>query len=142
MAPGYFEWTGPKGSKQPHLIAGDGILAAAGLTWTTDIAGERQRVFVVITREARDASGEIHDRMPAFISDDLRDDWLNPTSLTIQNDSAASKRNRLELLDELDASSSAIAETMRTHLIDPRMNNARTVDRHDPTLLEPIDQPS
>lgn len=142
MAPGYFEWTGPKGSKQPHLIAGDGILAAAGLTWTTDIAGERQRVFVVITREARDASGEIHDRMPAFITDDLRDDWLNPTSLTIQNDSAASKRNRLELLDELDASSSAIAETMRTHLIDPRMNNARTVDRHDPTLLEPIDQPS
>lgn len=142
MAPGYFEWTGPKGSKQPHLIAGDGILAAAGLTWTTDIAGERQRVFVVITREARDASGEIHDRMPAFITDELRDDWLKPTSLTIQNDSAASKRNRLELLDELDASSSAIAETMRTHLIDPRMNNARTVDRHDPTLLEPIDQPS
>lgn len=138
MAPGYFEWTGQKGSKHPHLIAGEGLLAAAGLTWTTEIAGERQRVFVVITREARDASGEIHDRMPAFLSDDLRDDWLNPTSLTVERDSASSKRNRLELLDELDASSSVIASTMRTHPLDPRLNNARSVDRYDPTLLESI----
>lgn len=138
MAPGYFEWTGQKGSEQPHLIAGEGLLTAADLTWTTEIAGERQRVFVVITREARDASGDIHDRMPGFLSDDLRDDWLNPTSLTVERDSASSKRNRLELLDELDASSSVIASTIRTHPLDPRLNNARSVDRYDSTLLEPI----
>ncbi|MAO80486.1 MAG: DUF159 family protein [Nocardioides sp.] len=138
MAPGYLEWTGERGDKQPHLIYGDGILAAAGLTWTAEIAGERQRIFVVVTREARDASGEIHDRMPAFLTRDLWDDWLNPASLTVDGDTLASKRNRAELLDELDASSSVIAATMRTHLVDRRLNNTRTVDRYDPTLLAPL----
>lgn len=138
MAPGYLEWTGERGDKQPHLIYGDGVLAAAGLTWTAEIADERQRIFVVVTREARDASGEIHDRMPAFLTRDLWDDWLNPASLTVDGDTVASKRNRAELLDELDASSSVIAATMRTHLVDRRLNNTRTVDRYDPTLLEPL----
>ena len=89
------------------VAVGDGandldMLAAAGLTWTTEIDGDRRRVFVVVTREARDASGEIHDRMPAFLTRDLWDDWLNPSSLTVDGDAAASKSNRLELLDELE----------------------------------------
>ena len=70
---GYYEWTGPKGAKQPHFIHNDELLAAAGLTWTMDVARERHRVFVVVTREARDASGDVHDRMPAFLTPDLWD---------------------------------------------------------------------
>lgn len=138
---GYYEWTGEKGNKQPHFIHAedDALLAAAGLTWTTEIDGQRRRVFVVVTREARDASGEVHDRMPAFLSRDLWDDWLSPASLTVDGDSAASKSNRLELLDELDASSSAIAETMRTHEVDRRVNNSRTADPRDPGLIAPVD---
>lgn len=137
---GYYEWTGAKGDKQPHFIHADddALLAAAGLTWTTEIDGQRRRVFVVVTREARDSSGEVHDRMPAFLSRDLWDDWLNPASLTVHGDTAASKSNRLELLDELDASSSALAATMRTHEVDRRVNNSRTVDMRDPTLIEPL----
>jgi hypothetical protein len=48
-------WTGEKGNKQPHFIHAedDALLAAAGLTWTTEIDGQRRRVFVVVTREAR-----------------------------------------------------------------------------------------
>ncbi len=80
---GYYEWTGERGAKIPHYIHSDGLLAAAGLTWTADIGGERRRVYVVITREARDASGEVHDRMPAFLTPDLVDEWLSSESLTV-----------------------------------------------------------
>ena len=42
-----------------------------GLTRTTEIDGQRRRVFVVVTQEARDAAGEVHDRMPVFLSSNL-----------------------------------------------------------------------
>lgn len=135
---GYYEWTGEKGSKTPHWIHSDELLAAAGLTWTTEVAGERRRVFVVVTREARDASGEIHDRMPAFLTRDLWDAWLDPQPLTVDGDTAASKQNRLQLLDELEASSSTIAATMRTHVVDRKVNNVRTANPSDPSLIAAV----
>ena len=135
---GYYEWTGEKGDKTPHFIHGAGTLAAAGLTWMADIKGERRRVFVVITREARDASGEVHDRMPAFLVPDLWDQWLNPEPLTVEGDSAASKQNRLQLLDELDQSSSAVAATISTHVVDRRVNSVRSADPRDSGLIEPV----
>lgn len=138
MAPGYIEWTGAAGDKQPHLITGDGLLAAAGLTWTTEISNARARVFVVVTREARDASGEVHDRMPAFVTPDLWEAWLDPTPLTVDGDTRASASNRDELLALLEHSSESVARTMRTHLVDRRLNNSRTVDKHDPSILNPI----
>lgn len=101
------------------FIHSDDELAAAGLTWTADIAGEWRRMFVVVTREAGDAAGEMHDRMPAFLARDLWDSCLNPASLTVEGDAAASRAYRFQLLDELDASSTAIVATMRTHLVDP-----------------------
>ena len=135
---GYYEWTGAKGDKQPHFIHSDELLAAAGLTWTMDVAGERRRVFVVVTREARDASGEVHDRMPAFLTRDLWDEWLSPVPLTVDGDTAASKANRAELLGELEHASSAIASTMRTYEVDRRVNNSRTVDPRDASLIKPL----
>ncbi|MCC4250177.1 MULTISPECIES: SOS response-associated peptidase family protein [Microbacterium] len=130
--------TGAKSPKTAHFLHGDGLLAAAGLTWTADVDGQRRRVFVVITREARDAGGEIHDRMPAFLERDLWDEWLSPAPLTVKGDAAASKSNRTNLLLALDASSAAIASTIRTHVVDSKVNNTRTVDPGDPTLIEPI----
>ena len=130
--------TGAKSPKTAHFLHGDGLLAAAGLTWTADVDGQRRRVFVVITREARDAGGEIHDRMPAFLELDLGDEWRSPAPLTVKGDAAASKSNRTNLLLALDASSAAIASTIRTHVVDSKVNNTRTVDPGDPTLIEPI----
>jgi putative SOS response-associated peptidase YedK len=132
---GYYEWTGPKGDKQPHFIHGDGLLAAAGLTWTMEVDGELQRVFVVITREARDASGEVHDRMPAFLTKDLWQDWLNIESLT---DTTASKQNRLEMIDALTASSESVASTMQTYEVERRVNNSRTAAANDASLIVPL----
>lgn len=134
---GYYEWTGTKTPKTAHFLHGDGLLAAAGLTWHMNVGGERVRSFVVVTREARDASGDVHDRMPAFLTPDVWDEWLNPAPLSIKGDAGASRANREHLVGELVAASDTIAATVREHIVDRKVNNSRTVDPTDPTLIEP-----
>lgn len=54
-------------------------------------------------------------------------------------DKAASAANRQALVDALTASSEAVASTITTRIVDPKVNNTRTVDRYDPpTLIEPV----
>jgi len=127
---GYFEWTGEKGDKTPHFLHGDGLLAAAGLTWSMDVKGEHVRCMVVITREARDASGEVHDRMPAFLTPDAMDAWLEPVKLD--------KTGRDEMLTILDGASADVATSIREHVVDRKVNNSRTVDPTDPTIIAAV----
>ena len=127
---GYFEWTGEKGAKIPHYLHGDGLLAAAGLTWSMDVHGEATRCFVVVTREARDAGGEVHDRMPAFLTPDAMDAWLEPVKLD--------RGGRENMLALLDGSSTAVASTIEQYVVDRKVNNSRTVDRDDPSALAPV----
>jgi putative SOS response-associated peptidase YedK len=126
---GYFEWTGEKGDKTPHFLRGDGLLAAAGLTWSMDVRGEHVRCFVVVTREASDAGGEMHDRMPAFLTPDAMDEWLEPVKLD--------RPGRENMLAALEGSSAAIASTIRQYVVDRKVNNSRTVDAADATVIEP-----
>lgn len=126
---GYFEWTGEKGAKIPHYLHGLGLLAAAGLTWSMDVRGEPTRCFVVVTREARDAGGEVHDRMPAFLTPEAMDAWLEPVKLD--------RGGRENMLAMLDGSSTAIASTIEQYVVDRKVNNSRTVDRDDPTVIAP-----
>lgn len=93
-ADGYFEWypseqLNAKGKpiKQPFFIhpADDGVLAMAGLyeIWrdpaVPDGAPEQFRwTCTVITTEAEDALGHIHDRMPLMVPRDRWSDWLDP----------------------------------------------------------------
>ncbi len=135
---GWYEWTGERGAKQGHYLHGAGTLAAAGLTWLDTNApdGIRQRRFVVITREARDASGDVHDRMPAFVVPELWDEWLSGAHSELP--AAAARQARAELVDELTASSEAIASTIRTHLVGRAINNSRTVDRYDASIAAPL----
>lgn len=129
---GYFEWTGEKGDKTPHFLHGDGLLSAAGLTWSMELAnGERSRCFVVITREARDASGEVHDRMPAFLAPDTLDAWLSPEKVT--GDA------KTELLAMLDHTSADVATTITEHIVDRKVNNSRSADAADASLIQPAD---
>lgn len=125
---GYFEWTGTAGSKQSHFLSGNELLSAAGLIWTADVTGVRQRVTMVITRRSQDAAGEIHDRMPAFLDDDLLDAWLDPDPLT-------DRAKRQQLRDALDLASQRIASTVRSWLVDRRVNSVRSIDPTDPTLI-------
>lgn len=93
-ADGYFEWydterTNAKGKpvKQPFFITPEdgSILAMAGLyeIWRDrsvpeDAAGAFRWTCTVITTEATDQLGRIHDRMPLIVDRDSRAAWLDP----------------------------------------------------------------
>lgn len=95
-ADGYYEWWtpehGPKGKggkplKQPYFIRprDGGSLAMAGLyefwrdrTRADDDPAAWWRTVTVITTEAEDALGRIHDRMPLLVERDRWHDWLDP----------------------------------------------------------------
>ena len=61
-------------------------LAAAGIyTPRKDDAGEWYLTVSIITREARDASGEVHDRMPVFLEPGVFDRWLSPAKIDCEH---------------------------------------------------------
>ncbi len=129
---GYYEWTGEAGDKQPHFIHGDRrMLAAAGLATARKVDDGWAVSTVIITREARDASGEVHERMPAFLRREDYDEWLAPHKL----EADADKERMLSLLRHV---SGEVAATITTYEVDRRVNNSRTIDPADPSLIEPL----
>lgn len=83
-ADGYYEWeTAEGGRKQPHFIrpADGGVLPMAGLyaVWRSPQApGGRLLTCTVITTEATDDVGRIHDRMPMLVEPERFAAWLDP----------------------------------------------------------------
>lgn len=139
---GYYEWTGEPGDKQPHFLQGHSlhghglhgdrpILAAAGLATARKVDDEWVVSTVIVTRQARDASGEVHDRMPAFLTREAYDEWLSPTKL-------ASDADKQRMLDLLESVSGEVAASLTSYEVDRRVNNSRTVDPADPGLIEPL----
>lgn len=84
--------------------------------------------YTVITREARDASGEVHDRMPTFLLPDLWDGWLSPAKLDDK-----------DAMVEALKSSGQVAATITTHRVDRKVNSTQKADPSDPSLIAPID---
>ncbi|GAA3474157.1 SOS response-associated peptidase [Nonomuraea roseola] len=90
-ADGYFEWMpveGEKKRKQPFYIhpEDDGVLAMAGLYefWKDPTRAEDDPLkwlvtCTVITTQAEDDLGHIHDRMPMMIERERWAEWLDPT---------------------------------------------------------------
>ena len=131
---GYYEWTGEPGHKRAHFLhsADDSLLAAAGIYTARRIGEEWQVSTAVITRESRDASGELHDRMPVFLQRDVWDEFLSPERLD-----EAAKQDMVQLLT---AESEKVSGTITSYEVDPRVNNSRAVDPDDPTLIRPLDE--
>ena len=90
-ADGYYEWqrppAGTAGSKQPYFIfrADQGPLAFAGIyeLWRDrTVPDDHERAWLwtaaIITTNAPDELGQIHDRMPMIIGADSWADWLDP----------------------------------------------------------------
>ncbi|ACZ32477.1 protein of unknown function DUF159 (plasmid) [Xylanimonas cellulosilytica DSM 15894] len=87
---GYFEWQAPesgRGRKQPfYLTDPDGApLAAAGLyeLWRDPAKGDDAPdrwlwSMAVITTDATDTLGHIHDRSPLLLPGELWGEWLDP----------------------------------------------------------------
>ena len=93
-ADGYFEWYATsqrtkagKPVKQPFFIRpkDGGVLAMAGLyeiwrdpTKDADAPDRFRWTSTIITTDAEDAMGHIHDRMPLMVERDRWDAWLDP----------------------------------------------------------------
>jgi putative SOS response-associated peptidase YedK len=68
----------------------------------------------IITREARDASAELHDRMPAFLEPEVFDRWLEPVKWDEKE-----KADALAMLTEV---SLEVASTIATYEGDRKVN--------------------
>lgn len=69
-------------------------MPAAGFYEVRTIGDEWEVSCLVITRTGQDSAGEVHDRMPVFLTSDVWSDWLNPDKLDASN-----KGNVLAMLD-------------------------------------------
>lgn len=129
---GYFEWTGIAGNKQPHFLhSADGVLLAAAGIYTARKVDEEWEVSAsIITRPARDASGEIHDRMPVFLERDVWDEYLSPDKLD--------EAGKLDMIQLLTVESDRVAGRIISYDVDRKVNNTHTADPTDPTLIEPV----
>ena len=141
-ADGFYEWYTPdappptsgrrpaKPRKQPFFIhrADGGLLVMAGIyeIWR-DPAKDRDdesawlRTCSVITTQATDAAGHIHDRMPMTIPRDAVDAWLDP-ALTDPDQALA-------LLSVTEAASLAAY---------PVSTLVNSVQNNEPALLDPL----
>jgi putative SOS response-associated peptidase YedK len=138
-ADGFYEWYALDGSlaggrakikKQPFFVhRADGArLVMAGIyeIWR-DPAKDREddsawlRTCSVITTEATDAIGHIHDRMPMVIPREAIDAWLDPALTDPQE--------ALRLLSVTDAAE------LEAYAVSTEVNS---VQNNDPSLLEPI----
>lgn len=130
VAQGYLEWRkGPGKRTDPFYFqpAAGGLLTFAGLyeTWRDPQQGaDREtplRTCTIITTDASEDVAAIHTRMPAILSPDVLDVWLDP-----END------DRDELESFLRPSPSG---ALAFHQVDRRIGS---VTNNDPMLLESV----
>ncbi|MET8702938.1 SOS response-associated peptidase [Kitasatospora sp. NPDC004723] len=138
-ADGYFEWRpvpaaeGRKAYKQPYYLhrPDGGLLLMAGLyEFWRDRAVEHDDdpaawlvTCTVLTTEATDAAGRIHDRMPVTLAPDALDEWLNP-SVTDPG----------EVRGLLHAPTGEL-------LVRPVATTVNSVRNDGPRLLDPVEDP-
>lgn len=120
---GYYEWVGPAGDKQPYFLChqeGEQLYAAA--IWEprhSDQDDSADGNFVVITQDAVDIAGTVHDRMPVFLPSDQALEWMT-----------APPEAAMQLL------LAAPTPPMKVYPVTRRVNNARNPD--DPSMIEPL----
>jgi putative SOS response-associated peptidase YedK len=122
-ASGFYEWTGEKGNKQPHLFtAADGspILAFAGLwdRWRDRAAGEEVVSCTIIVGGANSWMLSFHDRMPVILDEKDFDGWLDGSLGP-------------------EALKSAPESLLREWFVSKRVNRTGEGD-DDPALIEPL----
>lgn len=124
-ADAFYEWKAIGGRKQPYCLrmADNTLFGMAGL-WEhwRDAAGETVETCTIITTDANELVGELHDRMPLIIAPADYATWLD----------AAAPAAR-ELLKPFPA------ERMRCYPVSARVNSARN---DDAACLEAIEGPA
>jgi putative SOS response-associated peptidase YedK len=122
-ASGFYEWTGEKGDKTPHLFtAADGnpVLAFAGLwdKWRNKETGEEVLSATIVVSGASEWMAPYHDRMPVLLTGDEIENWLTGKAGT-------------EVLRP------AAEAALREWIVLSQVNKTGAGD-DDPTLIEPI----
>jgi putative SOS response-associated peptidase YedK len=79
-ADAFYEWTGSKGAKRPHMIRprSHGLMAFAGI-WESWLGadGSEMESMAILTVAANESMARLHDRMPAILSPEQFDVWLD-----------------------------------------------------------------
>lgn len=101
-ASGFYEWVKAEDGKQPYYIhdPDDPLLRFAGLweRWLDEDTGESLDSCTIITTAANASVSELHHRMPAILSREGVDRWLDPEAEKeeLQGLIATDERVRLE----------------------------------------------
>lgn len=132
-ADGYYEWQTVEKAKQPYYIyrTDGGILAFAGIyeLWRDQSVPEDHEnawywSAAIITTDATDDIGRIHDRTPMVIRPESWADWLDP----------ANNEKELLLATMLPATSPG-AGGLTSHPVSMAVNSIRN---NGPSLVEPL----
>jgi len=132
-ADGYYEWQTVEKAKQPYYIyrTDGGILAFAGIyeLWRDQSVPEDHESAwywsaAIITTDATDDIGRIHDRTPMVIRPESWADWLDPAN----NDKAL-------LLATMHPATSSGAGGLTSHPVSMAVNSVRN---NGPDLVEPL----
>lgn len=125
-ATGFYEWTGSKGNRRPMLIrrTDGGLLAFAGLYdhWL-GADGSEFETMAILTVPANARLKPIHDRIPAIMSPDQFDRWLDDRQLEPRDAVGMLRAPPDDLLDAIE--------------IDQRINSSRA---DSPDVVLPVQQ--
>jgi putative SOS response-associated peptidase YedK len=116
----FYEWKKVGKEKRPYAIGmvdgGPFTLAALWENWKDPDSGEWVRTFTIVTTQANDVVGDLHDRMPVIIAEADRERWLTAG-------------------DPAELMRPYPAELMTKSPVSQRVNS---VKNEGPDLLEPI----
>ncbi len=129
---GYYEWSGTGRGKQAHFLheSDDRLLAMAGLYefWRDPARGDDDPdrwlvTCTIITRQATDELGQIHDRCPVLVPAQLRQAWLDCSD--------GDANTAAHLLQEMPP------PVLHPDAVSPAVGNVRN---NGPELIVPIDR--
>ena len=138
-ADGYYEWMAAAGDskvKQPYYIyrTDGGILCFAGIyeLWRDgQVPPDHEDAWLwtasIITTDATDEIGRIHDRTPMVIAPESWDDWLDPAN-----------NDRELLLATMQPATSSGTGGLTSHPVSTAVNSVRN---NGPDLIAPLHPP-
>ncbi|MFT3731582.1 MAG: SOS response-associated peptidase [Hyphomicrobium sp.] len=122
---GFYEWTGKRSARQPHLIRlkGQDLFALGGI-WETWLGADGSEIetMAILTTAANAEMSHIHERMPLIVEPHDFARWLDCRSGTVEG-----------IADLLQP---AAAGSLTFAAVNPRLNDplAEGPDLHDPAV--------